>query len=432
MNKHTLWKLDDDDLKILRSLVRRKREIAADPRMAERRQAWTEHAALHSPRPMILAETVGVVDELVPLSSLRCREEWARKLERELRELIFRCEQVGDDFVVEPWLNCPWEINEGDFGVKTELVHGDNQAKLGSYRWEAPIQDLDADFDRLHFREPSVDREKTLRRVDFLEEHFGDLLPVRIRGAYWWTSGLTWTAINLVGLQGLMLAMYDNPAGLHRLMVFLRDDFSHFLDWFEREGLLSLNNEDDYIGSGSIGYSRELPQSGQANGKRVLIGDLWGLSESQETVGVSPKMFIEFILPYQMPIISRFGMSYYGCCEPIHQRIREIKRIPNLRRVSVSPWCDQEIMADECGRELIFCRKPNPALISTPYYDEDLIRQDIRATLEIAGECALELVMKDVHTVNEEPWRLGRWVALAREECQSFGFAPMALPEGFG
>ncbi len=412
------WPADPNDIAVLRELVRRKREMSQDPIMEERRRLWKRHASLHSPRPMILAETMGVLDELVPLSTLKCREEWARGMERSLRELIFRYEQVRDDFVIEPRLTWQWEVTASDFGVQTLLVHGQNETKLGSYHWDPPIQDLDKDFDRLHIRQWSVNREKSLAWQAFLQEHFGDLLPVQFRASYWWTTGLTWTAINLIGLQPLMLALYDNPRGLHRLMAFLRDDFLYSLDWLEGENLFSLNNEDDYIGSGSIGYTGELPGAGWNEGDPVKTGNLWALSESQETVGVSPKLFEEFIFPYQLPVISRFGLSYYGCCEPVHTRIKIIKRIPNLRRVSVSPWCNQEIMAEECGKTLIFCRKPNPAMISTELFDEERICQDIRSTLQAARGCAVELVMKDVHTLNNQPARLGRWVQLVRQEIE--------------
>ncbi len=413
------WPVLGDDILILRDLYRRKREMAQDPVMEERRQLWTQHASLNSQRPMILAETQGVVDELVPLASLQCKVDWARSLERGLRELVFRYESVQDDYVVEPWIEYLWDVTIGDFGVKTELQRGDNAGKLGSYVWEPPIQNLDRDFDRLRFRSLTVDREKTLAWKSFLEEHFGDILPVRQRGLYWWTTGLTWDAINLIGLEGLMLAMYDAPRGLHRLMAFLRDDLFHLLDWFEAEGLLPLNNENDYVGSGTVGYTTELPRPGLEKGYPARIQDLWGLSESQETVGVSPGMFEEFIFPYQAPVINRFGLSYYGCCEPLHTRLRTIKGLPNLRRVSVSPWCDQQVIVEELGSNYIYCRKPMPTLISTEIFDEDAIREDIRTTLRITRGCPLELVMKDVHTLCDQPWRLGRWVSLAREVCEN-------------
>ena len=434
------WTIDPNDIQILRDLYKRQRDAAHDPVMDERRQLWTRHAALDRSHPMILAETSGVLDEIIPLATLRCRAEWARQMERGLRELLFRYEHVRDDFVILPWIQYGWRVEIGDFGVETELVRGDNEGKLGSYHWEPPITDLDKDFDKLRFRSLAVDREQTAAWAAFLEEHFGDIMPVRLRANYWWTTGLTWSAINLIGLEPLMMAMYDNPAGLHRLMAFLRDECLHFLDWFEREGLLTLNNENDYVGSGSQGWTTELPPPEHLNGangfngreneksvssvepveKSVRLQDLWGLSESQETVGVSPKMFEEFIFPYQLPVISRFGLSYYGCCEPVHTRWRIIKRIPNLRRVSISPWCDQEKMAAEMNGDYIFCRKPNPAMISTARFDEDAIREDVRTTVRIVGRAPLEVVMKDVHTLNNEPMRLGRWVELAREVCSEF------------
>lgn len=99
----------------------------------------------------------------------------------------------------------------------------------------------------------------------------------------------------------------------------------------------------------------------------------------------------------------------------MNNRWHVLKRFPNLARVSVSPWADEAFMARECGRKVVYSRKPNPTLISTTRFDEDAIRADLRKTLSAAGGCRLEIVMKDVHTINNEPERLPRWVALARE-----------------
>jgi len=228
--------------------------------------------------------------------------------------------------------------------------------------------------------------------------------------------GLTWRAIDLIGMEKLMLAMYDNPDGLRALLAFLRDDHMALVDWLEEEHLYTLNNGADYVGSGSIGYCDDLPQADWSEGDPVRARDLWVLSESQETVGVSPKLFAEFILPYQLPLIERFGLCYYGCCEPIHARWPYLKDIPNLRRLSISPWCDQTYMAEALGSDFIFCRKPNPALISRATWDEEAIRADIAETLEVTRGCVVEFAMKDVHTLAGQDWRLGRWVEIAREE----------------
>jgi len=183
-----------------------------------------------------------------------------------------------------------------------------------------------------------VDRAATQHDLARSQEIFGDLLTVRLRGQPWWTTGLTWEAVKLIGLEELMLAMYDHPVELHRRMAFLRDEMLNFISWFEREGLLTPNNAGNQCGSGGIACTAELAPSETA----ARLRDYWGFSESQETVGVSPQMFDEFILPYQVPILEKFGLNYYGCCEGLEQRIdRVLKQVPRLRRVSVAPKADQ-------------------------------------------------------------------------------------------
>ncbi|MFP3897231.1 MAG: hypothetical protein ACLFV5_10420 [Anaerolineales bacterium] len=414
--------LPQHDIDVLRELAEIKADIAETPKNRERREAWYRLDAGDGDRVMVLAEHGGVRDQRspVPRDTLVCEREWARDLEYELREAIYRFQELQDDHVVEPVMNVNWHVTEGDYGVAPVMHQGGDETHMGSYVWDAPIRDLDEDFHRLHPRTFSVDREATLEEKARLEALFDGLLTVRIRGSFYWTMGLTWSAIDLIGLEQLMLAMYDNPAGLHRMMAFLRDDHLAFADWLESEGLYSLNNENDYIGSGSMGYTRSLPQEDWTEGMSVRTQDLWVLSESQETVGVGPEQFEEFVFPYQLDIVERFGKTYYGCCEPVNNRFHIIERIPNLARVSVSPWADQGFMADALGRDIVFSRKPNPALISTAHFDEEAIRSDIRQTLEVAGHCRLEIIMKDVHTLNDEPQRLARWVQIAREEIGKY------------
>ena len=85
---------------------------------------------------------------------------------------------------------------------------------------------------------------------------------------------------------------------------------------------------------------------------RVRTKDCWGFCESQETSTISPRMFAEFILPYQLPILERFGLNCYGCCEPLDNRWKFVETIPNLRRVSISPWANLSQMAERLGRAI--------------------------------------------------------------------------------
>ncbi|HUW30371.1 MAG TPA: hypothetical protein VM223_02035 [Planctomycetota bacterium] len=411
--------LNSADVQILRDLARQVKRISQDPVMEERRRLWLKHNSLRGERPMILAETGGVLDELVPVSVLECTQDWARGLERGLRNTIFTYEHVKDDSVVEPIITWNWHLQISDYGVQSKRQTTSNEGKLASYRWEPPVKDLRTDFAKLRPRTFSINHESSLEWKASLAEIFGGILDVRQRGGFWWTMGMTWTAIDLVGLENLMLFMYDNPEGLHRLMAFLRDDHLALLDFVEKEQILSLNNRNDYVGSGSLGYTLELPRPRKRANDPVIIKDLWGLSESQETVGVSPEMFAEFIFPYQLPVIERFGLSYYGCCEPVHSRWESIRKIQNLRKVSVSPWADQEFLGEALAGKYVFCRKPNPAMISSERFDEQEIRADLRRTVRAADGCNFEIVMKDVHTVANQPDRLGKWVEMARDVSTS-------------
>ena len=413
------YPLCDHDRGILRRLAARKMEIAASALNEQRRQMWRDTNDLRPTTPPVLIETGVAYNDTFDGSELECREKWTRGIERGLRSLIWAHEVIRHDDVVEPGMAISWHVSNTGYGVDVKKSHGDTGSGAhGSYSWEPPIKDISRDFGKLHPREFTVNREASLAQLNVMEDLFGDLMPVRIDGGLGWTFGLTWRAIDLVGLENLMLFMYDDPGGLHRLMQFLHDDHLNYAKWSEAEGLLTLNVTGRY-GSGGLGYTTDLPSKGYVPGTPATLKDRWVLLESQETVGVGPELFEEFIFPYQKSLAEHFGMVYYGCCEPIDSRWHVIKRLENLRVISISPWADQALMAERLGRDYVFARKPNPAMISTATFDERRIREDIRSTLKVATGQPLFFVMKDVHTLNHEPQRAARWVELAREEINA-------------
>jgi len=409
--------ITDMDRSVLRRLGERIAEIAVGPEMDERRRLWKKLNALHAERPMVLVEIHPLLDdpnEMASVAPLKCESEWARTVELGLRDKILHHEYLRDDRAFEPRITYQSSLSAADYGVAEVYHHGQSDYGRGSYVWEPPLKNLPEDLGRLHFREFTYHAEATERERARLEWVFGGVLPVVNRNDFWWSLGMTWAAIRLVGLEQFMLAMCDQPEAVRALMAFLRDDHLHMVSWCEEQGLLTLNNEDDYIGSGGCGYTDLLPPQDYVPGRPARARDLWDLSESQETVGVSPEMFAEFILPYQLPVISRFGFACYGCCEPLDRRWHYVKQIPNLRRVSVSPWSDVRLMAQNLGADYVFSRKPNPAYVSSDW-DEERIRADLQETVAATRGLNVEIVLKDVHTVRGEPWRLPRWVEIARE-----------------
>jgi hypothetical protein len=212
-----------------------------------------------------------------------------------------------------------------------------------------------------------------------------------------------------------MYDMYDDPDLIHRIMTILRDGTMAMLDCLEAEGLLGSNRDGTYVGSGGLGWTNEL--AADAAGK-VRCANMWGFAESQETVGISPDMFAEFVFPYQLPILERFGLNCYGCCEPLDKRWHIVKQFPNLRRVSVSPWADKRKMAEQLEDNYIYSLKPNPLDLAMSSFDEDHIRAGLREALEITQNCCLEIIMKDNHTIKNDPQRVIRWVQIVREEIE--------------
>ncbi|HBQ64588.1 MAG TPA: hypothetical protein DD727_06650 [Clostridiales bacterium] len=408
--------ISSKDLKIIRSLAERVRQISKQPEMAERTAAWTAHNDLEQSRPMVLIEMGGLGPELDPMLPLECEGDFARGLERTLRMRIFQYEEVGDDSVEDASYGVNWAVSGTGYGVQIKTQRASDSAgrSLG-FHYDPPIQDLPSELSLLKKRTFSVDREKTQEQARRMNEIFEGRLDVRITGRFWWTFGMTWTAISLIGLDHFMTHMFDVPEAMHRFMEFLMEDHMAQALWLEKEGLLTLNNGNDYIGSGGRGFTRSLPRVGLDPGEPARLKDLWVLLESQESVGISPDQFAEFIYPYQEKLSRLFGLTYYGCCEPVHNRWQHIRKIKNLRSVSISPWCDQRIMGQEVGRSYVYSRKPAPSMISMDHFDESLVRKDLEETLEHAGKCSLEVIMKDLHTVKGEIWRTRKWVEIARE-----------------
>jgi hypothetical protein len=130
-------------------------------------------------------------------------------------------------------------------------------------------------------------------------------------------------------------------------------------------------------------------------------------------------MFSEFFLPYIAEVTRPFGLTYYGCCEAVHDRFEYIaKAIPNLRAVSVSGWSDLFRMGELLGRQYVYSRKPTPAYISGGHPYWDLLEKDVRDTLAAAKNCNLEFCYRDIYTIDGDRPRLARWVQMTRALMQ--------------
>jgi hypothetical protein len=410
--------VEPNDRDILRGLAERLARLASRPEEAQKRELWYAHNELQTLRPLVLVDPENGWNELVTTADIQCAGELARRWEMVLRKELFWGEQIKDDKPLEALFEVGYTYADSEWGVQ-EDYHGGNAGQ--SYTWEGKIKEP-SDVAKIKTPVIEIDSETTQETLALAREVFGGVLRVDLRGIWWWSLGMTWDLARLVGLEKMLYLMYDNPSMVHEIMGLLRDGYLAKLDFLQRNRLLYLNNNHAYVGSGGIGYTRALPKHA-IDGMGVQTSDMWCLTESQETVGVSPQQFEEFVFRYQLPIQERFGLNCYGCCEPLQGRWHILKKIPRLRRVSVSPWADQRQMAEMLQDDYIYSRKPAPSILAVPHIDEEAIRADIRETLDITKGCVVELIMKDNHTLGGNPDNIVRWVSIVREETdkRSFG-----------
>ena len=125
---------------------------------------------------------------------------------------------------------------------------------------------------------------------------------------------------------------------------------------------------------------------------------------------ISPDMHKEFDIDYSARLSERFAYSYYGCCEPLDKKLDVLGSIKNLRKVGVSPWANEDVMAERLGGSYVYSRKPNPANVAIRT-DIDVIRRETEKTVKLAVKhgCPLELVLKDISTVSHRPQNLIDW-----------------------
>lgn len=403
------------DRDLLRSLAFRVRALAEGPRTADLCRLWQRHNDLEAARPMLLVFPEDSWAEIIPARTLAIRDPFWRQWEWYLRHLLWRGSHLVDDFVFEPDLPVAAAVRRGGWGLEARYRRLDAK---GSYVWDAPLKD-ERDLERLTVPRAEVDQAATRRVVDALSAAIGDILPVRTCCPVP-AANLIGEAAMLRGLEQVMLDMHDEPALLHRLMAFLARGAMEELDALESGGHLTLNNRNQYTDSGGIGYTRGLPTAARASalaaGAAPVAADLWGFGVAQEASGVSPEHHEEFILEHQLPYLERFGLVAYGCCEPYTRKFDMLKRrIPRLRRVSVSPWCDVDAAVEALGDRYVFSWKPNPAMLADRF-DPEHVRAYLRGALERTRGCRLEIVLKDTFTVQGDARRFVEWTRIAREE----------------
>lgn len=403
------------DRQVLRGLAARYAEYAHLPEQSEKECLWRRHNALWPTRPPVIMDIEeGMWAEVFDRGTLRCEGGFARSHEEALRRLLYHCDHVRDDWVHLPIYFLPMAVRNFGWGLVRRTT--DPEEVFGAKHYESVIVEL-SDADKIKPPRIRVDHEATEAACAILEEAFGDLLEVRPR-AYFvpWYAPIDMLA-EWRGLEQLFLDMLENPSWLHSVLERLCEGYVGMLRQYEVQGGLSRNDTSHFVGSGGCGFVDELPQP-DFDGMHVRSTDMWGQATAQILSDVSPAMHDEFSLTYDRRWLESFGLSCYGCCEPLHHKVDLLRRrLPRLRRVSMSPRADWREGARFLGTDIIFSAKPNPAVFASPRWDCATVRAQLRARLAETRGAIVEIVMKDTQTCRNEPHRIREWTDIALEEA---------------
>lgn len=398
---------------LLRRLGAEVAEIAELPVHDETRRLWQRLNGLDQERPMVGIDQIAwheihVNDEL----TVQSEDEFARLLEWKLRQTLYRWRHMRADMVVEKYIAVPMAINDTGFGVEKneEVSYTDPDNPVVGHRYFDQLATPE-DLKKITTPRISLDRETNKEREQTAKDIFEGILDIRMTGLspmfYLWDRIVEWH-----GVENSIMDLVDRPEFVHDLMRRYTEAYMGMLDQLEAQGLLAYDIPAVHC---SGAYSDELPAPG-FDPKRPRAIDTWTAGMAQIFATVSPEMHNEFEIEYAIPWYERFGLGYYGCCEPLHDKIDIIDRLPRVRKISISPWADVKKAAKRMAGRYVMSRKPSPAFLATETWDREAVRKDLQETYDTAkaAGCAVEFILKDISTVKYDPQRLWEWDEIAK------------------
>lgn len=409
--------MNQADVKILRELGKKVAEAAALDVNAETIAMWKRLNTLKPVRPLIMLDQLpwnelNNTGELI----LHCANDFMRSIECDLRQRLYKFNHFRGDMVMHNRVEIPKIVRTQPALVPVEqTLATDSTNSVVAHAYTDQIPDEEA-LDRIPMPVVTVDEAGDRKRLEIVTGIFEGILAVRLVGPTWGYGmhGGVWDHITaLRGVEKVLYDLIDRPEFSLKMIVKFVKMANSIVDQYEALGLFDVGVPLVHC---TGAYTDELP-SKHYDGKNAKARDVWIFGLAQVFSTVSPEMHAEFEIEPVKPLLERFGLAYYGCCDPMDRKIDIVRKIKNVRKISMSPWADAERGASQMAGDFVFSAKPNPAFVATDRFDEALVRKELR---HIVATCRkyktpCELILKDVSTVQYQPQRLTIWERIARE-----------------
>jgi len=414
--------IGDHDVTVIRKLAEEIARVASLPEQKRRRDFWRN---VNDNRKDSIA--VMVREDEIPWHELEGFDElkfqttapFARTVEREFRQILFQWKHCPADMVVEPYIRSGLVILDTGFGIEASetLIQQGEGNLIHAQHYDTVIKN-DSDIEKIQDPVLSHNAEMSESFFELRKELFGGILEVRQCGVYFSYTAPWDDMVRYWGPEQLLMDLVDRPDFVHRAISRYIGAWIARLKQYEALNLLGFDEGAFIVGSGGYGYTGDLPGK-DYDPKHVKLNNQWGFATAQLFGSVSPAMHDEFGMRHEVPLLSLFGMSYYGCCEPLHNKIDMLRKIPNLRKISVSPWADIAKSAENTGGDYVLSIKPNPAVF-VGRWDPDTVRRELDETFRKTRGCAVEVIMKDISTVGHKPENLFDWARIAVETADRY------------
>lgn len=405
----------NSEILVLRNLAARYYEAAFSDENLYNMSAHRRINDLIENRPIVLIDEIpwhemNIDGEL----DCVCSDPVLRGIEWNLRVQLYKWNHMRADMVLVPYVSIGKIIHSTGYGIGR--INDDSNAQRASevqtHTFVDQIKSME-DVDKLHNETITYDRDATMRIYEKAADVLADIIPVRITGeAGGYGIGCKiWDDISwLKSIDSLLFDLVDEPEMMHALASKLTDILINKYRQYEE---LNLFDSDTFYNHCTAGLTNDIEKpDGKLTRKNV-----WGRGLAQILATVSPEMHGEFDITYQIKALEGFGLVYYGCCEPLHNKIEILEKIPNLRKISITPWADIDIAAEKMGKKYVVSAKPNPASLGESILDEDAVRKELEHIVSACRKngCSCELVLKDITTVRNKPENLFLWQKIAME-----------------
>jgi hypothetical protein len=332
-------------------------------------------------------------------------------METALRRRLYAWRHWRADMVVTPVIEVERVIRDDGFGVgiteETLAIDAGNDIVSHAF-----TDQLSTPEDAARIRTPRVwlDAKATDRREAQAHEIFDGVLEVRMQGRL--PAYELWDEIvQLRNPEATLFDLADRPEFMLDIAERWFAANLALLDALEAQGLLGREQELIHC---TGAFTDELPAPAD-HAASTRTADLWTYGNAQIFGSVSRAMHEAFELPFAIRWYSRFGLGYYGCCDPLHNKIDLVRRIPNVRKISISPWANVRMAAERIGGDFVMSRKPSPTPLALDGWETHGVEAGLREAIDLceASSTPLELILKDVSTVRYDPRRLSDWERLA-------------------